>query len=78
MSVHAIKNDHALTIIMSEKPLNKKDDLQQDVGDAADNNEIVVDEIGDSVEPGPREMTNKKKDTNSLNIDTELDLENSK
>ena len=63
---------------MSEKPLNKKDDLQQDVGDAADNNEIVVDEIGDSVEPGPREMTNKKKDTNSLNIDTELDLENSK
>jgi hypothetical protein len=63
---------------MSEKPLNKKDDLQQDVGDAADNNEIVVDEIGDSVEPGPMEMTNKKKDTNSLNIDTELDLENSK
>ena len=63
---------------MSEKPLNKKDDLQQDIGDAADNNEIVVDEIGDSVEPGPREMTNKKKDTNSLNIDTELDLENSK
>ena len=43
---------------MSEKPLNKKDDLQQDIGDAADNNEIVVDEIGDSVEPGPREMTN--------------------
>ena len=63
---------------MSEKPLNKKDDLQQDIGDAADNNEIVVDEIGDSVEPGPMEMTNKKKDTNSLNIDTELDFENSK
>ncbi|HYG00117.1 MAG TPA: hypothetical protein VD815_08495 [Candidatus Saccharimonadales bacterium] len=77
MSVHAIKNDHALTIIMSEKPLNKKDNLQRDVGDAADN-ENVVDEIGDSMEPGPREMTNKKKDTNSLNIDTELDLENSK
>ena len=63
---------------MSEKPLNKKDDLQRDIGDAADNNGIIVDEIGDSVEPGPREMTNKKKDTNSLNIDTELDLENSK
>ena len=63
---------------MSEKPLNKKDDLQQDVGDAADNNEIVVDEIGDSVEPGPREIKKKKKDTNSLNIDTELDFENSK
>ncbi|HSA74984.1 MAG TPA: hypothetical protein VLE21_02230 [Candidatus Nitrosocosmicus sp.] len=63
---------------MSEKPLNKKDDLQQDVGDAADNTEIIVDEIGDTVEPGPRGMANKKKDTTSLNIDTELDLENSK
>lgn len=63
---------------MSEKPLNKKDDLQQDVGNAADNTEIIVDEIGDTVEPGPREMANKKKDTTSLNIDTELDLENSK
>lgn len=63
---------------MSEKPLNKKDDLQQDVGNAADNTEIIVDEIGDTVEPGPRGMANKKKDTTSLNIDTELDLENSK
>ena len=63
---------------MWEKPLNKKDDVQQDVGDAADNTEIIVDEIGDAVEPGPRGMTNKKKDTNSLNIDTELDLESSK
>ena len=42
------KNYHALTTIMSEKPLNKKDDLQQDVGDAADNSEIIVDEIGDT------------------------------
>ena len=50
---------------MSEKPLNKKDDLQQDVGDAADNSEIIVDEIGDTVEPGPRGMANKRKDTNS-------------
>jgi hypothetical protein len=61
---------------MSEKPLNKKDDLQQDVGDAADNTEIVVDEIGDTVEPGPRGMANKKKDTNSGNVTTELDREN--
>jgi hypothetical protein len=63
---------------MSEKPLNKKDDLQQDVGDAADNTEIIVDEIGDTLKPGPRGMTNKKKDTNNLDIDTELDLESSK
>jgi hypothetical protein len=63
---------------MSEKPLNKKDDLQQDVGDAADNSEIIVDEIGDTVEPAPRGMANKKKDTNTLKIDTELDLESSK
>ncbi|HJR48541.1 hypothetical protein [Candidatus Nitrosocosmicus sp. R] len=61
---------------MSEKPLNKKDDLQQDVGDAADNSEIIVDEIGDTVEPGPRGMANKRKETNSANIDTELDREN--
>ena len=66
----------ALTIIMSEKPLNKKDDLQQDVGDAADNTEIIVDEIGDSVKPGPRGMANKRKDANRGNIDTELDREN--
>jgi hypothetical protein len=61
---------------MSEKPLNKKDDLQQDVGDAADNSEIIVDEIGDTVEPGPRGMANKRKEINSANIDTELDREN--
>ncbi|HSA75782.1 MAG TPA: hypothetical protein VLE21_06300 [Candidatus Nitrosocosmicus sp.] len=66
----------ALTIIMLEKPLNKKDDLQQDVGDAADNTEIIVDEIGDSMKPGPRGMANKRKDTNRGNIDTELDREN--
>ena len=63
---------------MSEKPLNKKDDLQQDIGDAADNTEIIIDEIGDTVEPGPREMANKKKDPISKNINTELDLENPK
>ena len=62
---------------MSEQPLNKKDDLQQDVGDAADDTEIIVDEIGDTVEPGPRGMANKRKDTNNGNINTELDMENS-
>ncbi len=48
---------------MSEEPINKKDDSQQAVGDAADNSEIILDETGDTVKPGPRGMANKKKDT---------------
>lgn len=36
---------------MSEEKNNRKDDLQQDVGDAADNSEIIVDETGDNVKP---------------------------
>ncbi len=58
---------------MSEEPANKKDDSQQAVGDAADNSEIILDETGDTVKPGPRGMANKMKNTN---IDTELDKEN--
>ncbi|CAN5830465.1 hypothetical protein BH23THE1_BH23THE1_22290 [soil metagenome] len=57
---------------MSE-PINKRDDSQQAAGDAADNSEIILDETGDTVKPGPRGMANKMKDTN---IDTELDKEN--
>lgn len=48
---------------MSEEKNNRKDDLQQDVGDAADNSEIIVDETGDNVKPGPRGIANNKKDT---------------
>jgi hypothetical protein len=48
---------------MSEEPINRKDDLQQDVGDAADNSEIILDETGENVKPGPRGIANKKKDT---------------
>ncbi len=58
---------------MSEEPINKKDDSQQAVGDAADNSEIIMDETGDTVKPGPRGMANKMKNPN---IDTELDKEN--
>ncbi len=58
---------------MSEEPANKKDDPQQAVGDATDNSEIILDETGDTVKPGPRGMANKMKNTN---IDTELDKEN--
>jgi hypothetical protein len=66
------KNDDALTRIMPEELINKKDDSQQAVGDAADNSEIILDETGDTVKPGPRGMANKMKNTN---IDTALDKE---
>ena len=48
---------------MSEEPINKKDDLQQAVGDAADNSEIILDETGDTVKPGPRGIAKKMRDT---------------
>ena len=52
---------------MSEEPINKKDDSQQAVGDAADNSEIILDETGDTMKPGPRGIANKQ---------TKLDKEN--
>jgi hypothetical protein len=70
VNILSIKNHYELIIIMSEEPINKKDDLQQDVGDAADNSEIILDEIGDTVKPGPRGVANKMKNTN---VDTELE-----
>jgi hypothetical protein len=69
------KNDDALTRIMPEELINKKDDSQQAVGDAADNSEIILDETGDTVKPGPRGMANKMKNTN---VDTALDKEDLK
>jgi hypothetical protein len=66
------KNDGVLTRIMQEEPIDKKDDREQAVGDAADNSEIILDETGDTVKPGPRGMANKMKNTN---IDTALDKE---
>ena len=54
---------------MSDEPINKKDEEQQAVGDAADNSEIILDETGDTVKPGPRGITNKMSDT-------EIDKEN--
>ena len=48
---------------MSEESINKnEDDSQQAVGDAADNSEIILDETGDTVKPGPRGMANKNKE----------------
>ena len=57
---------------MPEELINKKDDSQQAVGDAADNSEIILDDAGNTVKPGPRGMANKMKNTN---IDTALDKE---
>ncbi len=57
---------------MSEESINKKDDSQQAVGDAADNSEVILDETGDTVKPGPRGIANKIKNTT---IDTKLDKE---
>ena len=50
---------------MSEESINKnEDDSRQEIGDATDNSETIVDETGDTVKPGPRGMANKnKKDT---------------
>ena len=63
------KKHDVLTRIMSEEPVNKKDDSQQAVGDATDNSEIILDETGDTLKPGPRGIANKNKKT-------QLDKEN--
>jgi len=46
---------------MSEDPINNKNVSQQDVGDTADSSEIILDETGDTMKPGPRGMANKNK-----------------
>ena len=53
-----------------EEPIKNKDDSQQDIGDATDNSEIILDEPGDIMKPGPRGMTKNKK---TANTDKELD-----
>jgi hypothetical protein len=52
----------ALTVSMSEKPLNRKDDLQEDVHDAADDTENTLDEAGDKIKAGAKAMGKKIKD----------------
>ena len=47
---------------MSKEPINKmKNDLQQDVGEAADNNEINLEQSGNIPKPGPRGMAKEMK-----------------
>ena len=57
------KKHDVLTRIMSEESINEKDDLQQAVGDATDNSEVILDETGETVKPGPRGIANKNKET---------------
>jgi hypothetical protein len=49
---------------MPEEHVNKKkNDSQQDVGDAADNSEINMDESGNIPKPGPRGIAKKMRET---------------
>ena len=53
---------------MSEESINKnEDESQQEIGEGADNSEIIVDEIGDSIKAGRRGIAEKEKDTDSSN-----------
>ena len=52
----------ALTITMSEEPLNRKDDVQEDVGDTAENVEDSLDEAGYKIKAGAKAMANKISD----------------
>ena len=50
---------------MSEEPINRKDDIEQDVRDTADDAEEGFDEAGDKIKAGAKAMGNKIKDPNS-------------
>ena len=58
---------------MSKEPTNGKDDLEEDVGDATDNNEIIVDEMGDTIKPEHRgivkKMENEEAESNNVNTE---------
>ena len=55
---------------MSEEPLNRKDDVEQDVKDTADHVEEGFDEAGDKIKAGAKAIGNKIKDPNT-DLDTE-------
>jgi len=47
---------------MSEEPLNRKDDVQEDVGDTAENVEDSLDEAWDKIKAGVEAVANKIND----------------
>ncbi|HKU82610.1 MAG TPA: hypothetical protein VJP58_01090 [Candidatus Nitrosocosmicus sp.] len=44
---------------MSEEPINRKDDVEQDVRDTADDVEEGFDEAGDKIKAGAKSMETK-------------------
>ena len=48
---------------MSEEPLNRDDDLQEDVRDTAEDTGNTLDEAGDKIKAGAKAMGNKLKET---------------
>jgi len=46
---------------MSEEPINRKDDVEQDIRDTADHVEEGLDETGDTIKAGAKAMGNKIK-----------------
>ena len=44
---------------MSEEPLNREDDLQEDVRDTAEDTESGLDEAGDKIKSGARQWETK-------------------
>ena len=59
---------------MSEEPLNRKDDVQEDVGDTAENVEDSLDEAGDKMKAGAKAMASKISDPDR-DMGTEYDKE---
>ena len=64
----------ALIFTVSEEPINRKDDLQQDVRETADNTESGLDEAGDKIKAGSKAMANKIKDPDK-DVGNEYDKE---
>lgn len=59
---------------MSEEPLNRDDDLQEDVRDTAEDTGNTLDEAGDKIKAGAKGMGNKLKDPDR-DIGTEYNKE---
>jgi len=59
---------------MSEEPLNRKDDVQEDVGDTTENVEDSLDEAGDKMKAGAKAMASKISDPDR-DMGTEYDKE---
>jgi hypothetical protein len=68
LSSHSLlinKNFVIQDTVMSEEPINRKDDVEQDVRDAADDIEEGFDEAGDKIKAGFKATGNKIKDPNA-------------